>query len=383
MNKTMEIMTRLISYAICNGEIDKESVTSLTDDELKRIFALSKRHDISHIIGYALTKLKVKMSGALSQEILSEQMVAVSRYEQQNYEYERVSNILNDIKIDFIPLKGAVIRKFYPEPWLRTSCDIDILIKEQDLDKAVKSLEIKGYRFEKREYHDISCFSSSGVHIELHFSLLEKEENLDRVLKQAWEHTVLEYKHRYKFTDEFYLFHYFSHAMYHFLHGGCGFRSLIDLWVIENRMGLSVENSKELLQKANIYTFSEELTKLTKICFENVESNDFSDTLLRYILKGGVYGSLSNNMALNKEKTKNRLYYTLKRWLLPYKDMKEIYPKLRKYPILLPYYWLKRLFTKIFGGKGQGVMKEVKAYKSTDNKDIAEIQEIKDKFGLK
>ncbi|MBO4954226.1 MAG: nucleotidyltransferase family protein, partial [Clostridia bacterium] len=36
--------------------------------------------------------------------------------------------------IDFMPLKGAVIRQYYPEPWMRTSCDIDIHVKKDRLE---------------------------------------------------------------------------------------------------------------------------------------------------------------------------------------------------------------------------------------------------------
>lgn len=56
-------------------------------------------------------------------------------YKRMNYEYEQVCDALEKAEIPFIPLKGVVIREYYPEPWMRTSCDIDILVREKNLKK--------------------------------------------------------------------------------------------------------------------------------------------------------------------------------------------------------------------------------------------------------
>ena len=67
-------------------------------------------------------------------------LMAIYRYEQSRYELNRICKTLNDAQISFVPLKGAVIRNYYSEPWLRTSCDIDVLVREEDLKQAVKVL---------------------------------------------------------------------------------------------------------------------------------------------------------------------------------------------------------------------------------------------------
>ena len=111
------------------------------------------------------------------------------RYLLFNYEYMRLCDTLETAKIDHLPLKGSIIREYYPESWMRTSCDIDILVHEQDLDRAVQTLcETLGYHTEgEREYHDISLFSPSGIHLELHFNILENTERIDGLLSRVWE----------------------------------------------------------------------------------------------------------------------------------------------------------------------------------------------------
>ena len=49
---------------------------------------------------------------------------------------EEIRTVFEQQKIFFLPLKGAVIRDFNPEAWMRTRSDIDILIREEDYEKA-------------------------------------------------------------------------------------------------------------------------------------------------------------------------------------------------------------------------------------------------------
>ena len=51
-------------------------------------------------------------------------------------EYENLCSAFEKAQIPFLPLKGSVIRKYYPEAWMRTSCDIDILVHDEDVGRA-------------------------------------------------------------------------------------------------------------------------------------------------------------------------------------------------------------------------------------------------------
>ena len=181
---------------------------------------------------------------------------------------------------------------------MRTSCDIDILIKEEDLDSAISALTQKGYTCGEKNYHDVSLFSEANIHLELHFNIQENIESLDSVLKDAWEYTESASGSRYKFTDELFVFHMFAHMSYHFLCGGCGIKALLDVWVMEYKMGLTYRSAKKLLEKAGIYRFAEEMSKLSDICFMGKPKDDLSDTLLSYIFSGGVYGTSQNKIAV-------------------------------------------------------------------------------------
>ncbi|MBO5136588.1 MAG: nucleotidyltransferase family protein [Clostridia bacterium] len=71
---------------------------------------------------------------------------------------------------------------------MRTSCDIDILIHEEDIEKA-KSILINeyGYTDHRKGTQDVSLFSPKGIHLELYYDLIADGEanESEKVLKNV------------------------------------------------------------------------------------------------------------------------------------------------------------------------------------------------------
>ena len=71
--------------------------------------------------------------------------MALYRYEQKKYVKEQIEKVLDRENIEHIFLKGATLCNYYPEPWMRTSCDIDVLVKREDHQKVVNRLLINNF----------------------------------------------------------------------------------------------------------------------------------------------------------------------------------------------------------------------------------------------
>ena len=224
MENVIKTITECIKFELCadnSGDSEQNNKIVLPDTSarfLSALYGMSKRHDIAHLVGDALIKNGLIENEDLKSHFQNQAVMAVYRYENLNYELGRICEIFEEVKIPFIPLKGAVIRRYYPEPWMRTSCDIDILVHEEDLDRAVIALDEKAeYTTDgKKNFHDVSLYSPSGIHLELHYNIKETKENLDGLLGKAWEFTVPKNGYEYAFTGEFFLFHILAHASYHF-----------------------------------------------------------------------------------------------------------------------------------------------------------------------
>ena len=229
MQTLIGVMMKLIQSEVCETPLDESIKEHLSEELLEQLYRISKSHDLAHIVGSALDDAGLLPEGELAEKFRSQCFAAVFRHERMQYEYERICETLEKAGVDFMPLKGPIIRAYYPKPWQRTSCDIDILVHEEVVDDTARMLcEQMGFEAEsERLEHDISLRSPNGIHLELHFSLKGNVENIDPTLFRVWEYArpVEGWKHAYRQAPEFFVFHSLSHMAGHFIYGGCGLRS--------------------------------------------------------------------------------------------------------------------------------------------------------------
>lgn len=381
--KTLQdIFIKILRCELTETELDCSVLEQITPDILSDLYSLANRHDLAHIVSSCLHKYELLTDEKIKLKYTRQEIISVYRYEQMKRTYAQICDIFNRESIPYIPLKGSVVRQYYPKESMRTSCDIDILVKEENLDAAVNALTQEGFRRGKKNYHDISLFSDTNIHLELHFSILEGIDSLDSVLKNAWDFAVPTETSEYRFTQEFFLFHFFAHISYHFLSGGCGIKPLMDVWIIKHKMGLTYESASVLLEKAGIYRFAAEISGLAEVCFDDKPEDEFSDTLMSYIFSGGVYGTHQNLIAVKKEETKSTLGYSMQRLFMPYKKMIIIFPVLKKLPFLLPFCWIIRFFNMLRAGKITNSFAEIKTANSVSDGEIERIKQMKKKLGL-
>ena len=360
MESVIQTMINCIAYEVC-GQNEKIVLPEVSARFLSEVYKLSKAHDMAHLVGDALNKSGVfenlpddmdeKERAAIEKvkEKFDEQIfTAVYRYENINYELERLKETLEEAKIPFIPLKGAVIRKYYPEPWMRTSCDIDILIKNADTDIAIGILCKAGYiRTEDSSTHDYNLVSSNGIHIELHFTLTQGEDfcAANELVKTIWNEAILdEGECCYSLIPETIVFYHLLHMARHILHGGCGVRPFIDLWLLNKKMIYDQQKLEIMLINGGLFALDKAALCLCKVWLENGEHNSNTRALEKYIINGGVYGTAENSARVQAAKKVGKLKLFFNIMFLKKETLAVIYPKLKKHPLLLPWYQIKRWF---------------------------------------
>ena len=360
--KISQIMFEYLRFSLMKTQISNP-LKSLEDQTLKGLYVLSKKHDLGHLVAYGLEQNQAFNNSTITNKFLYERDMALFRHEQINYELDCVCKTLEDAEIYHIPLKGAVIRKYYPEEWMRNSCDIDILVKEEDLDKALFTLSKKlEYTYGKKGDHDVLLNAPSGVHIELHYQLITPKTKKQEipVLKRVWENTKPLEDSIYcrKMNDEYFYCYHISHIAKHLKWGGCGVRSVIDTWVLNNNISFDKEKRNSLLNEAGLLKVANAIENLAKCWMENKPLSQDLQLLSSYILSGGVYGTLENKVAISQSK-KGGCSYLFSRVFMPYGELKYKYPNLQKYPILYPFYTVKRWFSLLKKDKRAVATKEL------------------------
>ena len=380
------ILFALLRYLIKGEPLFKNIKDCVDDNTLQNLYRISKKHDLAHLICDALDKNGLLLDGEIKKRFLKERFMAVCRYERQQYEFESVCEGLEKEKIPFIPLKGSIIRKYYPEPWMRTSCDIDILVKKEELDFAAQFLcEKLGYkREEKRTINALTLYSESGVTLELHYDLTEGDRYGKQILSNIWDYaTPVENKnYQMQLADSAFYFYHIVHMAKHFENGGCGVRSILDLWILNNKISFDKEERNKLLENCSFLKFATACERLSEVWFSGSKADEWSEKIGEYILFGGVYGNEKNRVDIQQTKKGSKGKYLLSRIFMPYNLLKISYPILTKHKWLYPFMLVVRCFSVLFKGETKRIKKEIKLSESVSEERQSEYKKLLDYVGL-
>ena len=380
------ILIELVRSEICGTVLPSETLDAITPEAIKSLYSLSKPQDVTHIVANALLSRELLPDGEIKSAYVKEQMAAVFRHAQIRHELNRLSRALDAAKIPYMPLKGSVIRQFYPRPELRTSCDIDVLVKPSDLDAACEVMsQTLGYKFEARTAHDVSYYSPGKTHIELHYDLFESEDDeLNSLLSRVWDmsHTTEDSAYRYVMENDMFIVYHIAHMAKHFMGGGCGVRPFIDLWIAKNKMGYNEANVISMLSECSLSKFAESVILLSDVWFDKVAHTELTLKMEQYLLGSAIYGTVENHVVIEKSR-KGGVGYVWERLFMPYSKLKKIYPRLEKYPILYPFYQVKRWCRFVKRGRMFHAKAELKAAKSTLTDEQKNMISLCDSLGLK
>ena len=335
------------------GQIPTEKIDAAMLDEL---FRLAKIHDVSETLFLALVECGVLGEGhELYEKFTDAEDISYFRLKRLEHSLTKIMDALENAGIDHLPLKGSVIRKYYPSPLMRMSADIDVLVRESSLDDAIRVLvDELGYKVtSKKSFHDISLYTPDGMHLELHFNIMENSDLVDGVLARVWDYAVpvSHKKHEFSLSPEFFAFHIITHMTYHFVNGGCGVKPFSDLWIFNKCVGYDEDTVRALCLECGIQTFYLNALALSRVWFLGEEHTALTKEMEAHILHNSVCGDIEKGIASRQTAKGGRFGYVMSRIFMPYSQLKIRYRTLEKFPILLPWFEVVRWFEFLFGDK--------------------------------
>ena len=348
---TEDILFSLLRREITGAQVSDGIIELCTKENLENVFLLAKSHSVAHLAADAVESLGLADSDSeLYKKFAGIKKQTVFMYLKQNVAYEQLTAALTEAGIPFIPLKGAVIRKLYPEQWMRNSCDIDVLVHSEDTERAAEVLMSRlGYESNFFGKHDISFITPDRQHVELHFSLLDEDSfpRADAILGDVWEYARESGDERgeLELSDELFYFYHIVHMAKHLKGGGCGIRPFIDLWLLNHRVEFDSAKRRQLLEKGGLLTFADAAERISEYWMNltPLDSERYADSVLKdYVLRGGVYGSDSNKQAVDSLELPGQTGGLIKKLWKPYSQLKYWYPHLNGRRYLLPFYEVKR-----------------------------------------
>ena len=284
----------------------------------------------------------------------------------QEYEIQVLLDDMERDGIDCLPMKGWIMRNYYPEPLMRSMSELDVLVREMNSPDMQKWMETRGYTPEhiEQDVHD-SYVKPPYMNIELHRRLIDEDQLKqqhtvwrENCLVSLWQKEYLqkEKKHIYRLSDEDFLVYQLLHFYKHFTDSGAGIRPLVDLYLFlqAKRYTMDQEYIKRQLDALHISAFCKQMTKLMLQCFEAQKWDESGRIIVDYLVRTGIYGDLATieTACLFREKGKNMAqtrWHSFWRQCFPPVDvMKNRYLRLNDMPCLLPFYWAIRIGRVVF-----------------------------------
>ncbi len=344
--------------------LKQEKITFEITDQ-KRFFQVARENGLSGILYSQLDKNNINPE---VYTLFHKDFLAYTHSDiLQEHVVKELTNLFNEAGIDHIFLKGVVLKKLYPEPYMRSMGDIDLVVKEAHHPKAKKLMKEANYELISDSQQHTNFKHLSGVHLELHprLSYVFNEKHA-KFLESVWVYAVQSELHRYQFKPEFELVYLLYHMAKHFYGTGVGIRSVLDIGIYAKHYEASfnLEELDKILEKSNLTTFLGTMLLLNRMYFnldvlskyvKNISlSNQTFEKVTQLIVSSGVHGHgkdfnpFLGRLGGSKVKGQKKLVFILALTFPSYRSMKGMYPWLRYVPFMYPFTWVIRWMKLVF-----------------------------------
>ena len=325
------------------------------DMDWQAFFELSKKQEIYSLVAAAVDKSLLPRD--IAQQLDNYSKSELVRMIAMQNELAAIKAQLDESGINYMLLKGAVIRNYYPKQSMRQMSDIDILYSPASKrEELIKLMKRRGYKLISSGGNSDDFTKAPYYTFELHRELFKNEYGFFPDFSFVWQNASrlgsdsCEYEMK---REDLYL-HHIAHMYKHGMLGGFGVRFLADLYLICAKCGgaLDFDYISGRLEKMGLSDFARRAESAAK-ALAGVREMSVEDA--RFISSNcgfGIYGSGVHGVELlyeEFEKNSGRhsaLSFMLYRAFPPMKIMQLYYPALKNQPYLLWWCYLKRIFSK-------------------------------------
>lgn len=379
MNKTQYDMIYLAACGVDGVIPEKEFINEV---DIEKLYHLSRTHFVDALVGTALKQAGV----ILPKEWTEHCSKAIRKAILFDTERAKLLAFLEQKEIWYLPLKGIVLKDYYPAIGTRQMSDNDILFDSSFSGVVQAYMESQGYEAVSvgTGVHD-SYKKEPVYNFELHRALYGGlyQDGWAEYYKNIKDRLILDKdsSYGYHFTDEDFYVYIMSHAYKHYIGSGTGLRTLLDFYVyLKAKPEMDFAYIEKECEALGIASFEKKNRSLCKKVFPAVTLRGTADLqqrlsaeetdMLCYYLSSGVYGTvergIENSMKKFGKKPNgiSRLKYLWKRLFPGYETYKHYAGSYKSKAMQSLIGWFRRLFVVLFTGKRrEDIVREIKIVK--------------------
>lgn len=355
-------MIYLISCALHDVRPEKSQTENL---DLSALYELSEAHSLAATVCMALEAADIFSFAdpVIVKRWRDAKNKAIRKNMLLDAEREQIFKEMDKAGIWYMPLKGCILKNFYPKYGMRQMADNDILFDASRQADVKKIMVKRGYEVKDFQRINEDVYEKQPVYnYEMHTSLFGKRH------EKSWQDYYAEIKTRliadddgscgYHFTDEDFYVYFIVHAYKHFAHAGTGLRSLVDNYIYIWKKGntLNWDYIREELEKLGAADYEQKSRELAMKLFsapvlpDEITLTKTEREMLAFFVGNGTYGNLENLVKSNIKEMKAdgnisaamKARYCFNR-LFPPLEWYDSIPFCRKHKWAIPFYAVFRI----------------------------------------
>ncbi len=170
-NETSQEVSLLLRGALFGLDHLEQEETEIIENisNWNQIYNELKMQGVRELLYPIIEKIKIN-DYKIYMQLKNDSIYTVCRWQQLIYIQSETIKLLNENGIECVIIKGTAAGIYYPQAFLRSPGDVDLLVSRSDFSNAAKILEQNGYRLFSNVQHVAhhNAYKKNGVCIELH-----------------------------------------------------------------------------------------------------------------------------------------------------------------------------------------------------------------------
>ncbi len=373
LNNTQKLLLELLKSELGESAAsDSKGAASwdFYDVDMEELVHLAKAHAVISFIAGRMTtddSIRPRLSPALLEECSKSCEAVVVSGHRLLYLTDRCLKKLDKAGVSGVALKGWAVAGYFDIPEQRKVGDVDILVADDDLKKAVGVIEQDGFYTvaEQRSVHHIELADADDMVVEIHNMLVEPfddseiNERIRQIGSRMLEHTeYFEYNgfRIRRAQPEYNAISLILHMLQHYMRAGFGLKLLCD-WVVFMDRGIGKEQYQRFMEMTDSLGISEFVKMINGVCHrylgmkvqDGVETVKDEKTLamfMRDLFEGEEFGHADSNRMVVINGSGAGAY--IREF---HHQMKLNNPNASKWWIIWPYLWGKTLAVFLINNK--------------------------------
>ena len=354
------------------------------------VYRIGKSHQILPMLYYGVLESEVEIPEEIRGKLETVTFQSVFIDQNQLYEISQIKKQFEENAIDYVPLKGMILKHLYPKTEMRTMGDADILIRTEQYEKIKPIMLQLGYEEILESDHELIWDKRGALHLELHKRLIPSyNKDYYAYFGDGWKLAHRTDSSKYEMRDEDQFIYLFTHYAKHYRDAGIGIRHLVDLYVfLRAKPDLNWNYVNCELERLQLLDFCRNSLETVWVWFDGKTDSEMSDFITNRIFGSGSYGTrenhlLSDGLKTSKSVTKDQVQKTkmLKLIFPSAKALSAKYTVLKKMPFLLPLVWVYRWIVAVLF-KRRNIKKQRDAVNMMSSENISAYQDELNFVGL-